>query len=680
MRYNNLSDDEIVKVVREYLNDNVYNYAILIDGDWGTGKSYFIKKYLIPKIEKDYIKSEVRRKKIFVYISKIIKRFNKKKGEENKEFIYISLYGINSTEEISRQIYINLLNNKVKVGNTVKKVVSTGVKVLGDIMKNKGLEVSNYREDFEAFVNLNKYILIFDDLERCNCDVNEVLGYINNFVEHDGIKVILIANEKEIGKSYECKNLELRYLLASEDNIDTDDKDNEFTENTELSFSELDTESEDEVKNKVGISIDELKRRAKVIFDEDAIYKKVKEKLIGITIKYEPSFEEIQKKLINEYVNDSDLKSYLEKCIKDNMKYAYEKKHINLRTYQFFLSRIINIYNKIREENDINLDEIMPSIVNYCYKICVDYKCGEYKYEWKESEKYKYNRLDYINKNKYEFEFKYKFVDDYIISSKLYKSELVNAINLSLKEREEYKNNLNDVLYKLELWWELDDDKVEELMKKCIGNLSNNKYPSSKFDKILDIFVCLESIGFSSEYLNKVIEFLKNSVNSENIIDLEIYTPTLKEKNVVDKYKEIVNELKEIINQQSEIESEDDINKYINDTEDWGKKLFNYVIINPDYISIDKSFMQVIDLEKLISKIKESNSYNISFFRYTISEFYDPIKISNNDINYIKDKSKIEMLINSLRELDNNKFDNIKNMNIQLLIEVLEKICKFFKN
>lgn len=648
--YNNLSDDEIVEVVREYLKDSIYNYAILIDGDWGSGKSYFIKQNLIPKIEKDYC-------------------------GDKKNFIYISLYGVKSTEDISNQIYINLLNKKVKVNNTVKKVVSTGVKVFGDIIKLTGIDIKEYKSDMESFIDLNKYILVFDDLERCNCEVNEVLGYINNFVEHDGIKVILVANEKEIGKSYECENLELRYLLASKDNIGFENIIDKSTEENNSLLTMSNQKEMSESNNNVKVSVDDIKRRVQILFDENMIYKKIKEKLIGITIKYEPSLEEIQKKLINEYVNDSDLKLYLEKHIKDNIQYAYEKKHINLRTYQFFLSRIINIYNKIREENHIKLDEIMPSIVNYCYKICVDYKCGEYKYEWKESEKYKYNRLNYINKNKYEFE--YKFVDDYIISSKLDKNELVNAINLSLKEKEEYINNPNDVLYKLEVWWELDDDKVEELMNKCINNLRNNKYPSSKFVKILNIFVCLESIGFSSEYLNEVVEFFKNSINRENITNLEFYTPIIKDKNVADKYKEIVNELKEIMNQQSKIEIEDDIDKCINDTEDWGKKLYNYVIMNSNYRSIDKSFMQVIDLDRLISKIEESNSYNISFFRYTISQFYNPVNVPNN---YIKDKSKIEMLINSLRELDNNKFDNIKNKNIQLLIEVLEEKYKLFEN
>ena len=41
-----LSDSEIIEVVKEYLNSNIYNYAVMIDGEWGSGKTYFIKKYL----------------------------------------------------------------------------------------------------------------------------------------------------------------------------------------------------------------------------------------------------------------------------------------------------------------------------------------------------------------------------------------------------------------------------------------------------------------------------------------------------------------------------------------------------------------------------------------------------------------------------------------------------------
>ena len=41
-------------------------------------------------------------------------------------------------------------------------------------------------------------ILIFDDLERCGFPIEDVFGYINSFVEHQGLKVVIVANEEEL--------------------------------------------------------------------------------------------------------------------------------------------------------------------------------------------------------------------------------------------------------------------------------------------------------------------------------------------------------------------------------------------------------------------------------------------------------------------------------------------------
>lgn len=62
--------------------------------------------------------------------------------------------------------------------------------------------------------NYSDTVLCFDDLERVNMSIDEVLGYINNFVEHDGIKVIIIGNEDEIADKLNDKNRELKMLTT----------------------------------------------------------------------------------------------------------------------------------------------------------------------------------------------------------------------------------------------------------------------------------------------------------------------------------------------------------------------------------------------------------------------------------------------------------------------------------
>lgn len=47
-------------------------------------------------------------------------------------------------------------------------------------------------------LNLTDRIIIFDDLERSPLPLVEVMGFINRFVEHDKLKVIVIASEDDI--------------------------------------------------------------------------------------------------------------------------------------------------------------------------------------------------------------------------------------------------------------------------------------------------------------------------------------------------------------------------------------------------------------------------------------------------------------------------------------------------
>lgn len=648
-KYNKLSDSEILSVVKDYIEESIYTYAVLIDGDWGSGKSYFIKEYLIPNIK------------------------------DEREVIYISLYGIKSTEDISNQIYINLLNIKEEG----KKIVQAGVKVFADILRSKGIDIQKYKDDVASFIDLSKYILVFDDLERCNCDINEVLGYINNFVEHDGVKVILVANEKEIGKSYECRNLELRYLLASKENINFEDIVDKSTQQDNLEIPVGNDKLEKQSNDEKVISINDIKRRSKIIFAENAIYEKIKEKLIGITIKYEPNLEEIQKKLIDKYVDDIKLKYYLETSIQNNIKYSYEKDHINLRTYQFFLSRIINIYNKIKDVSNINYDEVIFSIIKYCYKVCIDYKSGKYKYEWNDNDKYIYNRMNYNSNSEYEF--KYRFIDDYVISSKLDKDELINTIKLSLKEKEEYENNPTDALYELEQWWELEDKKVVELMEKCISNLREDKYTRERYGNVLIVFFKLYIIGFEDNYLETVIRILEEKTNINdieileekiNINDIEMLKESISFSNneIVSKYRKIIKEIKNNVHKRYIYEFENEINNCIEDIDNWGKNLRNYKYSKKQ--SVKKSFMEVIEIDKLKNLINKSNSKNIANFRYAISELYISSNISTV---YKEDKAKIHLLIEYLDTIDMDSFDNIKKINIRLLKKLLEEKYELFK-
>ena len=148
-------------------------YAVLIKGKWGTGKSWFIKN-LINDLNASNIKS-----------------------------LHISLYGMTTFDEIEneffRQLHPVLSSKKMALaGKVIKGLLKTTLKI--DFGKDEAtisssipdLDLPDYLKDTENFV------LIFDDIERCDMPICNLLGYINHFVEHSGYKVILLANEEEI--------------------------------------------------------------------------------------------------------------------------------------------------------------------------------------------------------------------------------------------------------------------------------------------------------------------------------------------------------------------------------------------------------------------------------------------------------------------------------------------------
>lgn len=131
--------NEVKKIVKEYIKNKIIDSAIMINGEWGSGKTYFIQNEL-----KQYIEEELK-----------------------KKCIYISLYGISKKEDISKEIFIKTIPVK-KMDNMpelLKRIGSYGVEV-GKIFLDK-LEITDASVDYSNLCDLSNNVLIFDDLERC---------------------------------------------------------------------------------------------------------------------------------------------------------------------------------------------------------------------------------------------------------------------------------------------------------------------------------------------------------------------------------------------------------------------------------------------------------------------------------------------------------------------------------
>lgn len=161
--FNDDVNSHVRQYLKHYLSDNRnLRFGVLINGKWGVGKSHFVREFL--------------------------------ESENIKNTVYISLYGLSSTEDINSLIlYAQYPMLGWKPVQVVSGVAGSSLGILGahkpDISADKFLRIKSDN------------IYIFDDLERCCMPMNMALGFINEFVEGHGCKVIVIANEDGINES-----------------------------------------------------------------------------------------------------------------------------------------------------------------------------------------------------------------------------------------------------------------------------------------------------------------------------------------------------------------------------------------------------------------------------------------------------------------------------------------------
>jgi len=167
-----------INIIRRYLDAEHIPYALLIDGSWGTGKTWFLK--------------------------------NRFESLFKKKIIYTSANGINSLDDISQQVLYRKLFLKSKLVKDPRAKLAWGItKQVGKalIEKATGYNTDDAKKlgvDLNDFASLSKdEVLIIDDIERMhkNISTEELLGYIStNFTEENKFKVILVADEAQLIK------------------------------------------------------------------------------------------------------------------------------------------------------------------------------------------------------------------------------------------------------------------------------------------------------------------------------------------------------------------------------------------------------------------------------------------------------------------------------------------------
>ena len=455
--------EDLVESILDYVRADYTDYAIMINGEWGSGKTYFWNNKVRNKIESLSL--------------------NGKKYTT----IYMSLYGISNLEDISKKIFIETTQLMDK---NLKKYMDSHEESRIPEYAKTGLNMANFfgvtqnsdKIDYSSFFATDDKVLCFDDLERANVDVIDILGYINNFVEHDHIKTIIICNEKELSAKLKSSNLEMKtfiatYILDKEGGLLNSDKP----------------------------MVEKISDKIEYVFDKANDYERIKEKLIGETFEYVPKFNYIIDGLLMRYYKNEELMNFLREHTSLITSTFVKSGTRNLRILKHALNDFSKVYEVVNKYYPNTKLRVLQTMLIFTIAVSFEIKAGkitkdkfvtiesneEYKSILVSSRVLMDNRQFYIKEfdNNYYFNFKsdyrfFKFIEIYvrtrIFDMKAFKKDMECIINtIDTEKLPGYKRLLT------EEYWKISDDKFPEIIEEVIGNIKDG---SLKLIEIVKLF------------------------------------------------------------------------------------------------------------------------------------------------------------------------------------------------
>lgn len=630
----NLSEEEIIEIIKTYYSDVNSQYAILLNGEWGCGKTYFVK--------------------------------NKIPAEIN-DSVYVSLYGLSNTSDISKKILYSIMNKNMKINKKIKK----GGKILGAGYRSFSSAISSIfkiplpdaksidaTELMSNFIDVSKKLIIFDDLERVNIPINEVLGFINDYVEHKNVKCIIVANENEIEKLNIDNNYELKIISCLDNNIEYGEK------------KKVNSWQSDDTVTKP--KIEDIKKRVNKTYNTENKYKLIKEKLIGKTIDYVPNLEKIINNLLENHVKNKKYYEYL-KSQKSLLVETLKKDNCcNIRTIIFLLNEYEIIFNQIKKQkyeekenrileltfiNTIHMSVLLKNGVEIKQKLNGAKYSGATSFTDDGLQK----MTDYFTA--------FDFISDYLCSSSLNLIQMKNTLNQYITVEIENALPNDDPYFNLEAYWELEDSEIKEYLDKMIKNFH---YGYQVFPKLLRIISGLEVIGLFHDYIEQLVDIMKKSLVNNKVDYIDFHT-MLNDQKTVDVYNKYSKEFNDIINQNRSKNSSDTIVTILL-SENWGEKLYNLYIKNN--VIHGEGFLNKLDVNLIIENIKKCPTKDIFYFKYTIDNVYH---FGNIRDFYMMDRENLELLIKRINEMNKNKFGKTKIYALDLLTETLNEKLELLK-
>lgn len=580
-----MKNQDIERVLVDYINDDKYNLSILINGEWGSGKTFFIKNFM--------------------------------SGLNKKNVYYISLYGIATIMQLNVDIYKLAISRTIdmKLFNKSKpkrlkyliyiknKILNNSSKIIGVIkflLDYLGLNRDKVKEIIGQKQILNNVILVMDDMERCKVPMDELLGFISNITENNNIKVILIGNEGE--------------LLGESPNSEMND----------------------------GAS-------------ESSLYKKYKEKTIGLTLYYEANLENAYANIVENTIKDNDIKRILmskKQLILDIFNgESCENGCKNIRTLYFGLLSFEKLYLKIKEilaSADMNYGE---SYIKFFFEDmfrCVMETSIALKEEnkkvtqWKEGELYvPHSGMGSVFSNGLIYQ--YKFVENYLLHHIFNEDEIKRTVKefyVVMQENDQLQNSAYNSLCR---WEQLDTvDEINENLRKLSGEIAKRNLNISYYKNIIFILASLKNEKFPICNCNivKIIEEIKCKLRMtpDKIYKESLYisgwTPS---EQVLKIYNELAASIYELLDEKWRKMRRNQYNFLVNNV--WDEKFPGKCRENLTEFMEDRKFLWYVNPIKFKDKLKNAHVGEIYFMLkglrviYNIDNFDEFLQLDMDNIN-----------------------------------------------
>ena len=487
--------EDLVESILDYIRSDYTDYAVMLNGEWGSGKTHFWNNKIKKKIESMQLNG---------------KRYTT---------IYMSLYGISNLEEISKKIFMEttqlmdknlrrFMNSKGQ--ETIPEYAKTGI----DMANFFGVTQNGNKLDYAEFFATDDKVLCFDDLERANVDVIDILGYINNFVEHDHIKTIIICNEKELATKLKSSNLEMKTFIATY----LLDKQNELNKSDKP-------------------MVEKIQDKIEHVFDKANDYERIKEKLIGETFEYAPKFDYIINGILMRYENNPELIRFLRENTGIIISTFNRSGTRNLRILKHALNDFKKIYEMVNKSYSNTSNRVMQTMLIFTIAVSFEIKAGKITKEKfiniKDNEEYKSilvssrilmdNRQFYIKEfdQNYYYNFKseyrfFKFIE-YYVRTRIFDMKLLKENMDTIRNTVDTENLPSYKRLLTEEYWKISDNEFEAVIEDIIEDVKEGKIKLIDMVKIFAYFSYFSRKGLIKYDLKTLKSMFFNGMNISSL-------------------------------------------------------------------------------------------------------------------------------------------------------------------